>query len=130
MRSSICACRSALSDPWFWFHWHHSDSPLCILCDCHGCLHLMNFLTALLEGRLMSIIDFLCINSVLKSSPVQSFCPNFRQLSTELVATGCNQSFKRTLLKDQLQLVFGIHWLIICHERCIRWSIYGVDVLY
>ena len=47
--------------------------------------------------------------SVLKSSPVQSFCPNFRQLATglvakflktrqlatELVATSCNQSFKR-----------------------------------
>ena len=48
-------------------------------------------------------------SSVLKSSPVQSFCPNFRQLATglvakflktgqlatELVATGCNQSFKK-----------------------------------
>ena len=47
--------------------------------------------------------------SVLKSSPVQSFCLNFRQLATglvakflktrqlatELVATSCNQSFKR-----------------------------------
>ena len=34
-------------------------------------------------------------SSVLKSSPVQSFCSNLRQLATELVATGCNQSFKR-----------------------------------
>ena len=33
--------------------------------------------------------------SVLKSSPVQSFCSNFRQLATGLVATSCNQSFKR-----------------------------------
>ena len=66
--------------------------------------------------------------SVLKSSPGQSspvFLPKFhkiRQLATELVAT--------SLSKDQLQLVFDIYWFIICHERCIRWFIYGVYVLH
>ena len=53
--------------------------------------------------------DHLPTTSVLKSSPVQSFCPNLRQLATglvvkflktrqlatELVTTSCNQSFKR-----------------------------------
>ena len=63
-------------------------------------------------------------SSVLKSSPVQSFCPNFRQLATGLVA--------KFLKTRQLatELVFGIHWVIICHERCIKWSICGVDVLH
>ena len=62
-------------------------------------------------GRVcLTLMSVQCIGiSVLKSSRVQSFCPNFRQLATglvakflktrqlatELVATSCNQSFKR-----------------------------------
>ena len=34
--------------------------------------------------------------SVLKSSPVQSFCPNLRQLATELVATSLSKDQSKT----------------------------------
>ena len=64
MRSGIYTCGSALSDPWSWFHRLCSDNLLRTLHDCHGRLHLLNSITALLKGSFMSIFDFLCTQVV------------------------------------------------------------------
>ena len=112
----------------FGFDWHVVSQPCCIVVFCVQPrlprLQVKHRLSWPSSTYGVTLTLWCQMSSVLMSSPVQSFCPNFRQLATGLVA--------KFLKTKQLatELVFGIHWVIICHERCIRWFICGVDVLH